>query len=309
MTYAVIMAGGRGTRFWPLSRRARPKQFIHVVDEDTLIQTTVARLLGLIPLDQCYIVTHERYVDVSKEQLPALPAENILAEPISRNTAPCIVFAAMKLLQRDPDATMVVLPADHVIRNVKKFQEVLSVCIEAAQHDNALLTIGIEPTHPATGYGYIQYRVGDDMTDGGPHIFPVKTFAEKPDTATAERFIDSGDFLWNSGIFVWRADSILMAVKKHLPDVAEAFSSLGAALGTDNEIDATNNAFSNCPSISIDYGVMERAGNTLVVPASFDWSDVGDWQAVYELQQKGRHGNAITGNAIVHDSSRCLIHA
>jgi mannose-1-phosphate guanylyltransferase len=309
MTYAVIMAGGRGTRFWPLSRQARPKQFMHVLDDDTLIQNTVVRLLGMISVEQCYIVTHENYVDLTKEQLPALPEENILAEPISRNTAPCITFAAMKLLRRDPDATMVVLPADHVIRNVKKFQEVLSVCIETAQQDNALLTIGIEPTHPATGYGYIQYTVGEETKDDRHHAYPVKTFAEKPDEATAERFIDSGDFLWNSGIFIWRADSILKAVKEHLPDVTEAFAALEESLGTDKEAEATNTAFSNCPGISIDYGVMERARNTFVVKASFDWSDVGDWQSIYELQKKGRHGNAITGNAIVQDSSRCLIHA
>ncbi len=253
--------------------------------------------------------THDRYVDVTREQLPALPEDNILAEPISRNTAPCIAFAAIKLLQRDPDATMVVLPADHVIRNVKKFQKVLSVCIEAAQYGDALYTIGIEPTHPATGYGYIQYTVGEEIMDAGPHAYPVKTFAEKPNVATAERFLDSGDFLWNSGIFIWRADAILKAVREHLPDVNEAFSSLEASLGTENEVEATKAAFANCRSISIDYGVMERARNTFVVPASFDWSDVGDWQAVYELQKKGRHGNAITGNAIVHDSSRCLIHA
>ena len=303
------MAGGRGTRFWPLSRRDNPKQFINVVDDDTLTQTTVARLQGLIAFEQCLVVTHERYVDITKEQLPAVPEENILAEPISRNTGPCIVYAAIKLLERDPDATMVVLPADHVIRNVKKFQEVLRVCIERAQENDALLTIGIEPTYPSTGYGYIQYQGGDDTDYGGmPQAYPVKTFAEKPNVATAERFLDSGDFLWNSGIFVWRADSILKAVSTHLPKVSGAFAGLAASFGTDQEAQATQDAFTSCPSISIDYGVMERARNTFVVPASFDWSDVGDWQAVYDLRSKGKHGNAIIGNVIVQDSSRCLIH-
>lgn len=309
MTYAVIMAGGRGTRFWPLSRRDNPKQFINVATEDTLIQTTVARLLGVIPVERCLVVTHDRYVAITKEQLPALPVENILAEPISRNTAPCIVFAAMKLLERDPDATMVVLPADHVIRNVKKFQEVLGVCIDRAQEDEALLTVGIEPSYPSTGYGYIQYEGSDGYSDEKPRAYPVKTFAEKPNTATAERFLDSGDFLWNSGIFVWRAESILKAVAMHLPKLSGAFSDLADSIGTDQEETATLDAFTKSPSISIDYGVMERARNTFVVPGSFDWSDIGDWQAVYELRSKGKHGNVIVGNAIVQDSSRCLIHA
>lgn len=309
MTFAVIMAGGRGTRFWPLSRRDNPKQFINVADDDTLIQTTVARLQGLIPFEQCLVVTHERYVDITQEQLPAVPQENILAEPISRNTAPCIVYAAIKLLERDPDATMVVLPADHVIRNVKKFQEVVSVCVERAQEDDALLTIGIEPTFPSTGYGYIQYSGRDETDDDlAPKAYPVKTFAEKPNIATAERFIDSGDFLWNSGIFVWRADAILKAISTYLPKVSDAFSGLEASFGTARETQATLDAFTSCPSISIDYGVMERARNTFVVPASFDWSDVGDWQAVYDLKSKGKHGNAITGNVIVQDSSRCLVY-
>jgi len=308
MTYAVIMAGGRGTRFWPLSRRANPKQFINVADEATLIQNTVARLIGMVPVDRCHVVTHERYVDLTLEQLPALPPENILAEPISRNTAPCIVYAAMKLLRLDPEAVMVVLPADHVIRNVKKFQEVLSVCVNVARRGDALVTIGIEPTYPATGYGYIQFEMEDDAGESTPKAFPVKTFAEKPNAATAERFLDSGDFLWNSGIFVWRADAILEAVRQFIPKVSDAFEPLEAALDTDAEGAATHDAFSACPNISIDYGVMERADNAFVVPASFDWSDVGDWQAVYALSAKDKHGNAISGNAIVHDSRRCLIH-
>ncbi len=308
MIYAVIMAGGRGTRFWPMSRKAKPKQFINVADENTLIQNTIERLEGLVPVEQCLVVTHERYVNLTSEQLPALPRENILAEPISRNTAPCIAFAAMKLFQRDPDATMVVLPADHVIRSVQNFQEVLSSCIDAAKDSDALLTIGIEPTYPATGYGYIQYEAHELPSDETPRVFAVKTFAEKPNVDTAERFLDSGDFLWNSGIFVWRADSILKAVHRYLPKVSEALAPLEAALDTPEEHDATYSAFESCPSISIDYGVMERAHNTFVVPASFDWSDVGDWQAVYALLDKDKHGNAISGNAIVHDSSRCLIH-
>ena len=306
MTYAVIMAGGIGSRFWPMSRRETPKQFLGLLAEDTLIQSTLARLHGIVEPEQCYVVTNERYVEQTHMQLPSLPIENILAEPISRNTAPCITYSAMKLFENDPDAIMIVLPADHVIRNVKQFQKDLRVAVEAARKEGGLLTIGIEPTHAATGYGYIQYDTGDA---NGDMLAPyrVKTFAEKPNQATAERFIDSGDFLWNSGMFIWRAESILDAVNKHLPKVADAFSILKRKLGTKGEKKALRDAFAACPSISIDYGVMERAEKVYVVPGSFDWSDVGDWRAVYDLREKGKHGNSISGNAIVHNSSGCLI--
>jgi mannose-1-phosphate guanylyltransferase len=193
MLYAVIMAGGIGSRFWPQSRQARPKQFLNVLGDATLIQNTLGRMQGLVPPERCYVVTHERYVTQTQEQLPALPPENVLAEPISRNTAPCIAFAAMKLLAEDPDATMMVLPADHLISNVRQFHDVLRVAEKKAQEPGALVTIGITPTHPETGYGYIQY---DPSTVQDPDVlqtYPVRTFAEKPDVATAERFLDSGN--------------------------------------------------------------------------------------------------------------------
>jgi mannose-1-phosphate guanylyltransferase len=309
MTYAVIMAGGIGSRFWPMSRRKRPKQFLSVVSESTLIQSTVARLQGIVEPECCYVVTHERYVDQTFEQLPAIPRENILAEPISRNTAPCITYAAMKLIERDPDATMIVLPADHVIKNVRQFQRVLRRGVKAAAEEDALITIGIEPTHPATGYGYIQFDTADQDNTRGLKAYWVKTFAEKPDVATAERFLDSGDFLWNSGMFIWRAQSILNAVSRHLPKVADAFAPLEKKLGSRTERSAVKRAFTASPSISIDYGVMERAEKVYVVPGSFGWSDVGDWRAVYDFRPKGKTGNVIGGNVIVHDSSRCLVQA
>ncbi|GIV60696.1 mannose-1-phosphate guanylyltransferase [Rhodocaloribacter litoris] len=306
-TYAIIMAGGIGSRFWPKSRLDHPKQFLRVFGDSTLIQNTVARLQGLIPPERCYVVTHERYVERTKAQLPAVPAENILAEPISRNTAPCIAYAAVRLLARDPDATMVVLPADHVITDVRKFHTVLRTAIETAQEPGALVTIGITPTYPATGYGYIQFEGSLDQLDEQPRALRVRTFAEKPDTETAERFIDSGDFLWNSGIFVWRADAIRDQMATHLPKVFQAFEPVAEAVGTEREREVVAAAFQNSPRISIDYGVMERAGKVYVVPASFGWSDVGDWRAVYELSEKDEHGNALQGNVIVHDASRCLV--
>ena len=305
MKYAVIMAGGIGTRFWPASRKEHPKQFLDVFGDGTLIQNTVARLQGLVPPERCLIVTHERYVEKTQKQLPAVPEENILAEPISRNTAPCIAYAATTLARRDPEATMAVLPADHVIGNVEQYHKTLDVAFETARERNALVTIGIEPTHPATGYGYIQYdEAGDEETE--LRACPVQTFAEKPDQSTAERFIDAGDFLWNSGMFIWRADTILDQIETHLPDAHEAFAPVREA---DGEIDAETltKAFQNSPRISIDYGVMEQADTVYVVPGAFDWNDVGDWRAVYDLSEKGEHGNVIEGDVIMQDSSRCLV--
>ena len=303
------MAGGIGSRFWPMSRRDNPKQFLSIVGEDTLIQNTVARLNGIIPIENCHVVTHSRYVENTLEQIPALPAENVFAEPISRNTAPCIAYAALKLYQKDPDAIMVVLPADHVIRNVRKFHEALKVGIAKAAEENALVTIGIEPTFPSTGYGYIQFDPEDSEDQSELSALFVKTFAEKPNIETAERFLDSSDFLWNSGMFIWRVDSILYAIEKHLPDVFESFSSLKEGLTEDEELKAVLSSFKACPSISIDDGVMERADKVYVVPGSFDWSDVGDWKAVFELREKGKSGNAVEGNVILHDASRCFVQA
>ncbi len=306
--YAVIMAGGIGSRFWPESRRARPKQFLKVLGDDTLIQKTVSRLTGLITAENCFVVTNEDYVEQTREQLPDVPPDNILAEPVGRNTAPCILYAAMKLHKRDPEAVMVVLPADHLVQHIDRFHETLQVAAEKANEGNALVTIGITPTHPATGYGYIQFNgAADHETNGELKAHPVRTFAEKPDLETAERFLDSGDFLWNSGMFIWRADSILRAIETHLPDTAAAFAELEGAIDSADEVSAVRMAYVGCPSISIDYGVMERANHVFVVPGSFGWSDVGDWRAVYELSPKDEHGNALAGNVIVHDSSRCLV--
>lgn len=309
MVHAVIMAGGIGSRFWPRSRRATPKQFLNVFGDSTMIQATIQRLSGVVDPSQCHVVTNSLYADLTRDQLPALPASNVLSEPIGRNTAPCIAFAAMKLLKDDPDAIMVVLPADHRIGNVRAFHDVLTAGIEKAHEYGALVTIGIEPTYPATGYGYIQYDIDPSGQDEGHKASFVKTFAEKPNQATAERFIDSGDFLWNSGMFIWRAESILDAISEHLPDVWDAFEPIADLLGTPEEDKAVEKAYRSCPSISIDYGVMERAAKVYVVPGDFDWNDVGDWKAVYELSEKGPHGNAITGNGIVHDSGRCLVQA
>lgn len=315
MVYAVIMAGGVGSRFWPASRRAQPKQFLSVFGEHTLIQQTVARLDGLVPPDRCYVVTNEAYVEQTREQLPDIPAQNVLAEPMSRNTAPCINYAAVTLQKVDPDAVMVVLPADHVIRDEEQFRDVLRVAIDAAAEPGALVTIGINPTHPATGYGYIQFDGSRDELGDHDKAFPVKTFAEKPDMETAERFLDSGDFLWNSGMFVWRVDTVLENLQRFVPRTFDAFQPLAelppatdSAGSTDApHAAAVKRAFETSPSISIDYAIMERAESVFVVPSSFGWSDIGDWRAVYDLADKDDMGNALTGEVVVQNSSRCLV--
>ncbi len=310
--YAVIMAGGVGSRFWPRSRQESPKQFLDVFEQASLIQNTFARLQPLVSAERCYVVTNERYVTQTREHLPAVPQANILAEPASRNTAPAIAFAAAHLHAVDPEATMVVLPADHVIRNVAAFHDVLRAAIAKAEEPGALVTIGIEPTHPETGYGYIQFASGAAEDGTSLSAYPVRTFAEKPDLATAERFLDSGDFLWNSGMFIWRADSILEQMQRHLPEVHAAFAPVEEAAQNGGEPleAAVRNAFLRTPKISIDYGVMEpaaAAGHVYVVPGSFGWSDVGDWRAVYDILDKDKAGNAVEGNVIVHNASRCYV--
>ena len=318
--YAVIMAGGVGSRFWPRSRRARPKQFLDVLGPASLIQNTQARLQGLVPPERTLVVTHADYVGQTREHLPAVPAANVLAEPIARNTAPCIALAAARLVAEDPDATMVVLPADHLVANVGRFQEVLRAAVARAETPSErgpgpLVTIGIRPTHPETGYGYIQYDPADgapngadgapraDSGDDAPRAHPVRSFAEKPDLATAERFLDAGDFLWNSGMFVWRAQAILDAMAEHLPKVHACFAPLADAFAGGDAGAAIADAYERTPKVSIDVGIMEKARDVWVVPGAFGWNDVGDWRAVHAVSDKDEAGNAAEGHVIFHNTA------
>ena len=305
--YAVIMAGGVGSRFWPRSRKASPKQFLRFSGDRSLIQTTMDRLAPIVPPERVLVVTHARYAEHTQQQLPDVPPENILAEPIARNTAPCIAFAAAHLAARAPDATMLVLPADHVIKDQQTFEHVVAIAAQKAQSPGALVTIGIEPTHPETGYGYIQYDIDDESGEVAAH--PVLTFAEKPDQATAERFVDSGDFVWNSGMFAWRVDSIQAALATHLPEVAKTFAPVAASSDASQDDEVVVQAYADCPSISIDYGIMERAGDVWCVLASFGWNDVGDWRAFADLQETDSQGNALQGDVLIHASARCCVEA
>jgi mannose-1-phosphate guanylyltransferase len=302
--YCLIMAGGVGRRFWPLSRPEMPKQFLKFFGDRSLLQMTVDRMEGLVPPDRCLIVTNERYLDQTAAQLPEVPRENILLEPIGRNTAPCIAFGATLLHGIRPDAVMVVLPADHLIQDVPSFHGVLETAVEAARAPDTLVTIGIRPTRAATGYGYIEFDAA--ASDSGD-IHQVRSFTEKPDSQRADEFVTSERYLWNSGMFAWRADTILHEMEQNIPAVFSSFEPLLTNSNPSRQV--ISEAFHSSPNISVDYGVMETAGQVYVVPGEFGWSDVGDWQAAYEMSPKDADGNAVLGEVSLSGARDCLVHA
>jgi len=306
--YAVIMAGGRGTRFWPLSREKRPKHLLHITGSQTVIQKTIARIQPLIPQDNMYIITGESHCDEVIRQCSLVPGKNIVAEPVGRNTAPCIGLAALYIKQKDPDAVMVVLPADHLITEEDRFREALMTAGEMAQRGNYLITIGVEPTEPATGYGYIEQ--GDLSTSiGGNDIFNVASFREKPDFQQASEFIDSGKFFWNSGIFVWKASTILSAIHHLLPDLYQGLEIIEESLGTEKEKEVIRDVYESTSPISIDYGVMEKVQGTLLIKGDFGWNDIGDWNALYDIFERDQAGNAIRGPVRTVDSADTMVYS
>lgn len=290
MTYAVIMAGGTGTRFWPKSTSKHPKQFLKLFGNKTMIQQTVGRLSPEIESENVLVVTNIDYIPFVETQLPTVPKHQIIGEPVARNTAPCVAAAAAILHKIDPDSTMVVLPADHRIENHDRFLNVLSGAAELANATDSLVTIGIEPNRPETGYGYIQFKADEQKTAGDFSAFPVKNFTEKPDIATAKIFLESGDYVWNSGMFIWKTSSILKAFENYLPEIFALTKELIQSDMKDEDIRRFYNA---CPSISVDYGIMEKAENVHVIPADFGWNDVGSWRSVHELSEKNEQGNAL----------------
>lgn len=307
MIYAVIMAGGSGTRFWPKSTRSLPKQFLNLFGDKTMIQETVARLNGFIPPEQVMVVTNDEYVSIVEDQLSGTRKDFIVGEPVARNTAPCVAAAAALLHKQDPDSVMVVLPADHQIGNPKEYLQILQTAIETANSEKSLVTIGIQPNRAETGYGYIRFDTGTRLTKVNKDVYSVKNFTEKPNREDAEKFLESGDYLWNSGMFVWRTETILEAFKKHLPEVYEHTEKLIESKGEKEDLDAFYRA---CPSISIDYGIMESAEKVHVVPGDFDWNDVGSWTAVHELSEKDSNGNAVGRSPVsIQNSSSNLIHS
>jgi mannose-1-phosphate guanylyltransferase len=307
MRFAVIMAGGTGTRFWPESRLKRPKQFLKLIGEKTMLQTTVERIQKMIPLENILIITNSNYTDLVAEQLPGLPTENIVGEPVGKNTAPCVAAAAAIILNRDENSSMVVLPSDHYIREEDRFREIIDAGFQKAENAHCLVTIGIKPYRPETGYGYIQIdesSVEKSVTDS---VYQVKTFAEKPDLPTAVRFLESGDFLWNSGMFIWRTSDIWDEFKKYLAPLYKEAVKLKKNFANQPE-KSINEFYHAAQSISIDYGIMEKTDAVYVIPAEFGWNDVGSWLAIYELEEKKEQGNVLRrGEAIFENCQNCFV--
>lgn len=308
MLHAVIMAGGSGTRFWPKSTRKRPKQFLTLFGERTMLQTTADRIEQLIPADRIWVITNHQYVDLVQQQLPDLPPHNIVGEAVARNTAPCVGAAATLIHRQDADATMVVLPADHLIEDTATFLSILKTADAKARAGDNLVTIGIEPDRPETGYGYIEFEEESSGIYDGREIKKVTQFREKPDEETARAFLDSGNFLWNSGMFIWSTTTILKQFHKYLPEIYEQIEKLDSSLADGAQQQAIDAFYGACPSISIDYGIMEPSKNVFVVPGSFGWNDVGSWKAVYDLRPKDENNNVIeTDTASFADAAKNLI--
>lgn len=306
--YAIIMAGGVGTRFWPMSTTQHPKQFLDILGTgESLLQQTYRRLLRVCPNQNIYVVTSNSYEKLVQEQLPNLQKENILCEMARKNTAPCVAYASYKIHQRDPKAITVVAPSDHLIRKEETFEKAIKSCFAKAEKEDCLITLGIKPTRPDTGYGYIQF-VDSDVREKDKRIHKVKTFTEKPDDEMARFFVESGDFLWNSGIFIWSTKSIIDALETHDPELATVFKEGIDVYNTPNEKNFVDNAYATCKNISIDYSVMEKAENVYVRSSIFGWSDLGTWGSLYTHIDKDESRNALVGkNIITYDCNNCIV--
>ena len=307
--HLVVMAGGVGSRFWPMSTADRPKQFIDVLGTGrTLLQLTLDRFEGIVQPENVWIVTNMRYADIVHEQLPEVPRQNILCEPCRRNTAPCIAYVSWRIKKKDPRANIVVTPSDHVVMNTAEFQRVIMQCMKFTSETDAILTLGMKPSRPETGYGYIQA----DLSYSSPRnkeIFRVDSFREKPDLETALRYIKNKSYFWNAGIFIWNVNTIVSAFRIYQPVMSKIFEDMNDVYGTDREQQEVDRRFPECESISVDYAIMEKAEEIFVCPADFGWSDLGTWGALLMQTKHDMFGNSIIGpNVSVFDTSNCIIH-
>jgi mannose-1-phosphate guanylyltransferase len=307
--YCVIMAGGQGSRFWPLSRVDKPKQFLDILGiGKTLLQQTFNRFVDLCPIENIFIVTNKNYKDLVIEQIPQIKHENILLEPLRRNTAPCIAYANYRILQQNSKANIVVAPSDHLILNEQEFKRVIMQAFEFTEKNEVLLTLGIKPSRPETGYGYIQINPVNKTKKEDIGISKVKTFTEKPEYDMAKIFFESGEFYWNSGIFVWSLQTIKNAFELYLPDVSELFQNGTNIYNTPKEHEFIDQTYAECRNISIDYGIIEKAKNVHVLCADFGWSDLGTWGSLFENSSKDINNNAIMGgNVLTYNTSSCII--
>ena len=303
-TTALIMAGGRGERFWPKSRKNLPKQFLSLTDDGkTMIQLTVERILPLVKLEDIFIATNKAYRELVLEQIPGLPEENILCEPIGRNTAPCIGLGAIHIAQKYDDAIMFVLPSDHLIKFTNMFLKTLETGADVAENNTNLVTIGITPDYPETGYGYIKFD--PRRTEG--QAYAVERFVEKPSLEVAKEYLSTVEYLWNSGMFIWKVSSILKNMQKFMPDTYESLIKIKEAIGTPQQDSILEKEFHNMQSQSIDYGIMEKADNIYILPGTFGWDDVGSWLAVERIKKTNEFGNAVAGNIITVNTHNCII--
>lgn len=308
MNHLVIMAGGVGSRFWPMSTPEKPKQFIDVLGVGrTLIQLTVDRFSEVCDVRNVWVVTSEHYRDLVRKQLPQIPESNILLEPCMRNTAPCVAYVAWKIKKQDPEANLVISAADHIVMNVPEFVRVIRRGLVFTEKENRILTLGMLPTRPETGYGYI--KVKEEQVAGEDEIKIVEGFKEKPDLQTAEKYLQEGGYYWNAGIFLWNVKTVEWAFRENQPEMAALFDTLDPVFYTDAEQTEINRKFPDCPSISVDYAIMEHARNIYVFPASFGWSDLGTWGSLYEQLPKDTDANAVVGKQVrMVESTDCVVH-
>jgi len=307
--HLVIMAGGIGSRFWPMSTAERPKQFIDVLGVGkTLLQLTVERFGKLVNPQNIWVVTNQKYVDIVREQLPDIPQGNILCEPCRRNTAPCIAYVSWRIKAQDPKANIVVTPSDHIVMNVQEFQRVIKECMEFTDESDAIVTLGMKPNRPETGYGYIQADLStSSLRNKG--IFRVDSFREKPDLETAQQYIKKNYYYWNAGIFIWNVSTIVNAFRVYQPKMNKIFESLLPIYGTPQEQEVINEKFPACENISVDYAIMEKAEEIFVCPADFGWSDLGTWGSLQSQVHRDLYGNACIGNDInLFETHNCMIH-
>ncbi len=301
--HVVIMAGGIGSRFWPMSTADCPKQFLDILGTGrTLIQMTMDRLLPVCPADHVWVVTSAKYVDMVHQQLPEVPMSHILAEPAARNTAPCIAYACWKISMHHPEANIVVTPSDALVLDTAEYARVIKAALAKTADSNAIVTIGIKPSRPETGYGYIE------VAESTEEVRPVAAFREKPDLETAQKYLAAGNYLWNAGIFVWNVDTITGAIKTHAPQIAGVMDEIAKDFYTEREAATIEALFPTCEKISIDYAVMEKAGNINTIPAEFGWSDLGTWGSLHVNMAQDADGNAVAGGAELHDCKGCIVH-
>ncbi|MDP6877197.1 MAG: sugar phosphate nucleotidyltransferase [Candidatus Marinimicrobia bacterium] len=302
--YCVIMAGGSGTRFWPLSRNKKPKQLLNIIGEKSMLQITIDRLRKLKNIDGIYIITREDLAPQIKKHVNGVPSDNIIIEPEGKNTAPCIALAALRIEEINKNATMAVFPADHLIIGHKEFEKAINTSIDIAKNNQGLVTIGMEPTFPSVAYGYIQYEL--ESLKNHTNAFRVKAFAEKPHLGLAKRFIKSKDFLWNGGIFIWNVNIFMKSLKKYMPELHDSISMIKQCVYNGDDFD---DIWHNIKPESIDYGLMEKSDNIYVVKSKFEWSDLGSWNVIHEISPKSKHGNSIIGDGVILEGNNNYVQA